>query len=472
MLFEHFKKRRYARASDDEHHTRPLDFSIAAEWRKIVRKHLYSKTRGKLGNRLNSHLYFQAYIPLIKTMHMTVTYNFDDFIEQCLLKLRSTEDEPTSRGFESVTEPWTQFRRTNAIIYHPNGVIPQNPLETPSDRFVFSESSYAEQLMGIFAGDQAGLLNHFSKHTCLFIGLSLEDETLRNVLMQSARSCVGNFHYYVRYLEPGESLDEETRHAITLANFKVYNLVTLFLDDDGIRAIGELIDIDKCKTEIFCDFANQHKIPVRYRFYITGPLGAGKSTTINQFRNLAVLDEWLEERPPLLAKDPDQLPDDKRKFADDWIAEQFGKKNQILRNKKEGIFIMDRGPLDPLSFTPDEKWSEKASHLLDKLCPDQAQWEVEDGRVILLLGDSRELALRMVITQRETYTAEKLKIMEARLVKAYGSDGVISIDTHGLTHAEVVRHVARIVHLDDYKPVCDLHKRLQYIQNGGLDEAK
>ena len=247
--------------------------------------------------------------------------------------------------------------------------------------------------------------------------------------------------------------------------------MTLFLDDDGIRAIGELIDIDKCKTDNFCDFAGQHNIPVQFRFYVTGPLGAGKSTTINQFRNLFVLDEWLEQRPPVLAKDPEQLTENEKKFADEWIAKQFGKKNQILRNKKEGIFIMDRGPLDPLSFTPDEEWSGKASHLLDELCPNKAQWEVEDGRVILLQGEGRELALRMVITQRKHYTAEKLKGMEAKLAKAYGSDGVISIDTHGLTPADVVRRVARIVHLDDYKPVCDLHKRLEEFKNGGMNAA-
>lgn len=471
MLFEHFKKLRYGQASVDEHHTRPLDFRIAAEWREIVRNHLFSNIEDTLGDHLDSHPYLKIYIPLIKRTHMTVTYNFDDFIEQSLLRSRSPEEEPTSRGFESVTDPWTQFRRPNAIIYHPNGVLPQNALETPSDRFVFSEASYAEQLMGIFSGDQAGLLNHFSKHTCLFIGLSLEDETLRNVLIRGARSSVGNFHYYIYYIGPGESLDEETCQAITLANFKVYNLVTLFLNDDEIRAIGELIDIDKCLTDTFCDFANQHNIPVRFRFYVTGPLGAGKSTTISQFRNLHVLDEWMEERPSVLAKDWNQLEATEKNDADKWVVKQFGMKNQILRNKREGIFIMDRGPLDPLSFTPDNEWSGKASYLLDELCPDQAQWEVEDGRVILLRGEGQELALRMVITHREDYTADKLKDMEARLMKAYGSDGVISFDTHGLTPSDVVRRVARIVHLDAYKPVCNLHKRLKHIQNGGLDAA-
>ncbi len=403
---------------------------------------------------------------------MTVTYNFDDFIEQSLSHKRSPEDESRSRGYESVTDPWTQFRRTTAIIYHPNGVVPQILLEIPSDRFVFSEASYAEQLMGIFAGDQAGLLNHFSKHTCLFVGMSLEDETLRSVLMQGARSCPGNFHYYINYLKPNETMDNNTRKAIILTNFKVYNLITLFLRNEEIRALGELINVDTCPSNQFCDFACEHGIPVQFRFYITGSLGVGKSTTINQFRNLNVLDEWLEQRPLLLAKDWEQLKGNAKTDADNWIIEQFRRKNDFLRDEKEGIFIINRGPLDPLSFTPDEELNSKASRILVELCPGKVSWKVENGRVILLQGDAQELELRMIITQRKGYTAEKLEKMEVKLGEVYGSDGVISFDTRGLIPADVARRVAEVIHLEDYKPVCNLHERLQHIQNGGLDATK
>jgi hypothetical protein len=471
MLFAHFKQRRYDGAPPDQHHTRLLDFRIAADWREIVRKHLYAGVKGDLSQSLSSHPYLKQYLPLVQRTHMTVTYNFDDILEQSLL-LSRVGGEMSSRGFESVTNPWTQFRRMTAIIYHPNGVVPQNVLETPSDRFVFSEASYAEQMMGIFAGDQAGLLNHFSKHTCLLIGISLEDETLRSVLMQGARSCPGNFHYYVHYLKQGEALDNEKRRAITMANFKVYNLVTLFLDDDGIRALVELIDVQALPENQFCDFACEHNIPVRFRFYITGPLGVGKSTCINYFRNLIVLDEWLEQRPPVLAKAWEQLTDEERESADQWIADQFRRKNDVLRNEKEGIFVLDRGPLDPLSFTQDDEWSAKASGILAAMCPGKATWKVEDGRVILLQGEARELALRMVITQREDYTADRLEKMETQLRMAYGSDGVISVDTRGLAPEDVARRVAEIIHLEICEPTCHLHNRLQDIQKDGINAAK
>ncbi len=122
-----------------------------------------------------------------------------------------------------------------------------------------------------------------------------------------------------------------------------------------------MINIEACPPDRFCDFASEHDIPVRFRFYITGPLGVGKSTTINHFRNLFVLDEWLEQRPLLLAKDWEKLTAPEKQEADQWILQQFYRKNSILRNEKEGIFVMDRGPLDPLSFTPEAEWRDKAS---------------------------------------------------------------------------------------------------------------
>lgn len=466
MLFEHFKKQRYDDALPEQHNTRALDYRIGADWRELIRKHLYANFAGNMSDSLDGHAYLKQYIPIIRQTHMTVTYNFDDFIEQSL-QLESGYDDAISRGFESVTNPWMQFRRTNAVIYHPNGVVPQNPLETPSDRFVFSEASYVKQLIGIFAGDQAGLISHLSKHTCLLIGLSLEDDTLRNALMQAAYSCPGNFHYYVHYLKPGEDLKKETRHAIMLANFKVYNLVTLFLNEEEIRALGEIIDTNRCSTTDFCDFAEQHNIRVRYRFYVTGALGVGKSTAINHFRNLVVLDEWLEQRLPILAKGWDELTDEEKNVADEWIINQFKRKNDILRNKREGIFVMDRGPLDPVAFTPDAEWRDKASRLLDTICPDKARWQVENGRVIFLQGEVSELALRMVITKRVDYTAEKLQNMEERLGKAYGIEGVTRFDTRGLMPSDVAFRVAEIIHLEPYTPTCNLHKRLETIKREG-----
>jgi hypothetical protein len=124
-----------------------------------------------------------------------------------------------------------------------------------------------------------------------------------------------------------------------------------------------------------------------------------------------------------------------------------------------------------LSFTPDTEWGKKAEQLLGAICPGHATWQVEAGRVILLEGDGTELALRMIITQRDDYTAEKLIKMAEHIKKAYGSDGVTRFDTRGLTPSDVVRRVAEIIHLEPYTNICDLHARLEDIKKGTVDAS-
>ncbi|MDX9972091.1 MAG: SIR2 family protein [FCB group bacterium] len=464
MLFEHFRKTRYTISSPERHHTRELEYEIARDWRSKVRERLYAGVDGQLGTKLDSHPYLNALLPLIRKTHMTITYNFDDFIEQSLLHTKDPS-ERSSRGYETVTNPWPQFRRQEAIIYHPNGMIPQNVLEAPSDHLVFSEASFAEQLMGILAGNQAGLQSHLSKHTCLLIGLSLDDETLRSALMHGARFCPGNFHYYVSYVDESNSLSESQRQTISRANFKVYNLITLFLTNEEINALAEMIDTGLDDKE-FSDFLDKQKIEKQFRFYVTGPMGVGKSTVINHFRNLRVLDEWVEERHKLLIKPWPELTNEEREDVDRWIMSQFRQKNDTLRKESSGIFMLDRGPLDPLAFAEEPERSPKAEKMLKAICGAEMNERVASGRVILLTGDCDDLALRLILSKREGYTSDKLKKMEKALKQVYGKDGVVCFDTRGLAPADVVRRVAEIVHLEDYDSdkLCDLHQRFEQIR--------
>ncbi|TWC77088.1 hypothetical protein FB593_11924 [Rhizobium sp. SJZ105] len=50
----------------------------------------------------------------------------------------------------------------------------------------------------------------------------------------------GNFHYYIQWREAGAARNRESERAISEANFEVYNLITLFLDDPEISALGRL----------------------------------------------------------------------------------------------------------------------------------------------------------------------------------------------------------------------------------------
>jgi len=463
MLYGHFRKKCYDAEDEKKYHTRPFDYRIAGNWLRIIRKHLYAGAPNNFKEALKTHPYLTTFLPLIRGCQLTVSYNFDDFIERALAETHTEKDE--SRGYEMVTNPWMQFRRKNAIIYHPNGVVPFEPMEMPSDRIIFSESSYAEQMIGISSGDNAGLLNHLSKNTCLLVGLSLADETLRSLLAQSARSNPGNYHYYISYAENGTPISKQHQYAVEQANFKVYNLRTLFLTQKEIVALVQLL---QCSDDDLRDLADHSpKIDLAYRFYITGALGAGKSTTINYFRNLVVYDEWLEPRIPELAKDWKTLTAGEEEKVSEWIADQFRLKNNHLRHKDIGIFFLDRGPLDPLGFTKAEEWPAKAERLLSNICSG-ANWKVVPGVVIFLSGDGWELSTRLALTDRADYTPEKLERMEEDLLVAYKFPKFMKIvDTRGMSAGEVTRRVAEIIHLESYN-ACNLHERLLDIKEGKI----
>jgi len=234
-------------------------------------------------------------------------------------------------------------------------------------------------------------------------------------------------------------------------------LITLFLDNEGIAALADLIN---CDNGDFTDFAAEHGVAVNYRFYLTGPLGVGKSTTINHMRNLSTYDEWLEQRIAILEKPWDELEDHEREEADNWILKQFELKNKRLRRGHQGICIIDRGPLDPLAFTAYDERQKKAKNLIGAYSPGKSGFEVMPGTLLFLKGDTKELQVRLTMSNREGYTSEKLDEMEKDLLEVYGENNVRVFDTTGLSAEQMVKKISEIIHLEEYREM-DMQGRLQ-----------
>ncbi len=470
LLIQHFKRKRAAGLPPEQANSKAFEYSTLEAWLRIFAKHLYADAPQNIEEfkeKVVKHAYFNTYLPIVRQTLMTVTYNFDNYIERALAATKNQATEKGTRGFETVTNPWTQFQRNNSVIYHPNGFFPPELMEVPVDKFVFSEASYAEQFARVFAGDHSSLINHFCKNTCLLIGLSLEDEMLRNLLILSSRASPGNYHYHVHFMGSDDLIEEAGREAMRRTNFNVYNLITLFLNEQEITALGELINEKNVLENELRDYGLTKGIGLAYHFYLTGPMGVGKSTTINNFRNLIVFDEWAEERLGVLAKPPKKLNAVEKEEVDAWIANQFRGKNDNLRHGGAGIFIVDRPPLDPLAFTPTSEQRAKALRLLETICPEGA-WKAQEGTVILLTGDPDELAIRLLLTGRSDHTADSLKRMQEAMNEIYTGTGVTTVDTHSLTIPEVTKRVAEIIHLHDYKPY-KLHERLEAFRDGEVE---
>jgi len=455
LLFQHFR-----RVESEKYNTRKaltLEFEnrTAAKWQRICAKHLYKDSRSSFSAAIGKHPYLSQLLPLIQRTALTITYNFDDFLERALREKKPATDK--SRGFETVTNPWMQFRRERGVVYHANGVIKSELMELPVDKFIFSESSFARQKFGA-GGDGSFLVNHFCKNTCLVIGASLEDESLRGTLVRSAETSPGNFHYCVYFLRRPSALASLDTNAIRSAHFKVFNMITLFLTDSEIGILARLIDTEQVNDDDLKDLARQAGVPLVYRYYLTGPVGVGKSTTARQLGNLSVLDEWLDPRPSVLAKPWDSLSKRERHRADTWILKQFRLKNDRLRHEKIGIFVVDRPPLDPLVFTPIRQRLAKAKALLNSLCAGQNR--VIDGVVMLLQADPTELSIRVLATGRDEYTRKKIDRMQDDLRKLYKGLGAFALDTRGMSVADVTKAIAEIIFFQSYEEFA-LHRRLQ-----------
>lgn len=437
---------------------------IHGEWRRIVQTALYRDTPKSVEELNAEHPYLAHLIPIIAESPMTVTYNFDDMVERLLQFSKNSRDNSYGRGFETVWDAALQQKRDTAVIYHPNGYLPSNLLEYPSENLVFSADSFADQLIESMAGHHASLLHHLARTTCVFVGLSLQDETLRHLLRQNARINPGQFHYYISWRKSGEPRNLEAEKLMKEANFEVYNLITLFLDDDEIASLGRLVTAGEADIR---HAAEEEGVELRYVYYLTGAIGAGKTTTLSYLGSLITFEEWTEPRNELLGKSWTELTAEERAEVDDWIQRQFVNKNIAMIEKAAGVIVVDRPPLDPLSFTDPANTASKAQKMIAAFRPGKAQRQVVPGQVIMLDGDAGEFEGRVIGRHKES-TAEVIANLQVNLRKIYPQTQ--DIDTSGSSIHYVVKSVAKIIHLGAYSPV-DLDKRLCEIADHGIVNA-
>ena len=456
MLFQHYRSKVLDTGGSVA--SAKLERQIQGEWRRIIQQCLYTPAVPCVADLGTSHPYLGSYLNIIAESSMTVNYNFDDTLQQLLLQ-RAASASDASRGFETVWNASLPSRPRSAILYHPNGYLPRNLLEYPSETLVLSEDSFADQLIESMSGHHASLVHHLAKTTCLLVGLSLQDATLRHLLRQGALANPGHYHFYVHWLSPGAARDPEAERAQTDANFEVYNLVTLFLDDPGLAALGRLLEMSEgdLRRE-----AEELGVGLRYFYYLTGAIGAGKTTCLAYLRSFKTYDEWVEQRPPDLGRSWRDLTPDERVRLDHWIIQQFNLKNAKLLDQRTGIHLVDRTPLDPLAFTEPADVPAKAAAISRGLSPGHSVRRAQAGHVIRLVGSPDDMESR-VIGRHKQSKAALIGEMQERLKVVFQSPDVSVVDTAGMSIPQVVKRVARIVLLEPHRAI-DLSELLETIR--------
>ena len=469
-LFEWYRSKNLATNSANHRDRLNKEKFIIADWRSIVVSCLYATVDPLVYNPQaikQSHPYLGAYEDIIRASPVTINYNFDQTL-QILLSDSISGLQPHAlhqRNFRTISRGRVRSRRTSPVIYHPNGFLAQNLMES-TDQIVFTEESFADQLLDMNQHKEDFLLHHFSNMTCLFIGISLNDANLKHLLRQNASVNPGQCHYYVCFDEDGV-LNTGAREAIRLANFQVYNLVTLFMGRQELAALGRLLST---QDDMLRQQAETLSVNLKYVFYMTGPMGVGKSTCLSHFYSATTLDEWTQERLPALAKDRNTLEPAERDAVDEWLRGEFYRKNWNLSEARFGVIVVDRPPLDPLAFTDIEDWRKKAQDLRKAIVRGKGRRSIQPGYVILLTGDPHELYAR-IIPQNKESSIKTLKEHQAFLEKIYEMKGVRRIDTRFLSVSEVVKRVSSIIHLQEYEEA-DLDDRLKHFADHGIAQGE
>lgn len=140
-----------------------------AVFSELIQKYLYNE------NNTSPLLMNLARVVQHKKVNEVITYNFDDLLEQNLVKLHLTD----SVDFTAISKD-AEIKGHNTLpIYHVHGIIPK---EGPVDTVVFSEEEYHKRYSTAYHWSNVEQLHALTRTHCFFVGLSMTDPNLRRLL--------------------------------------------------------------------------------------------------------------------------------------------------------------------------------------------------------------------------------------------------------------------------------------------------
>lgn len=463
ILFSRFRQYIESQPSFADIEASHREAVVGVRWRDLLREVLYEgvATPDEL---LVRHGYTEALAALAYSTPIVVTYNFDDLLEHALSK--SPRKPNGTVGYFPAWGSSFVVQENRPVVYHPNGYLPFYAIDRYSEQLILTEQSLSDQIIDSAMGSYSLLLDYYSKTTCLFLGFSLTDPALRSMLRQSVRRSPGTVHYYIRYCDG--YLPPKGERAETIdTNFDLFNMVTLYLNGEEIKALLELVA--QVDGDSFNDACVRAGMPTTYLHYITGPVSVGKTSIISRLQGIEIVDEWLKPRDPLIAKPSIDLTDEERTRVDKWILEQLRLKNARYEHAQLGLHVMDRAPLDAFAFPPYGEPQKKAQDLYDYACAGASgkPHHFCPGKLIILSGRPYDLLTRQVWRGRsgsEGYVADQ----QAALLAVYNAPNAgrtFHVDTTGLPVEVVIKKVLRVMHLEPYEQF-DFSLRLKHYLSG------
>lgn len=203
---------------------------------ELIQKYLYNE------NNTSPLLMNLARVVQHKKVNEVITYNFDDLLEQNLVKLNLTD----SVDFTAISKD-AEIKGHNTLpIYHVHGIIPK---EGPVDTVVFSEEEYHKRYSTAYHWSNVEQLHALTRTHCFFVGLSMTDPNLRRLLdaakeMNNSNGinhyaflqkknletyCISNVNNTCKYVHvSGSLIDKDKQKEIYDLNYSVID--SIFMD--------------------------------------------------------------------------------------------------------------------------------------------------------------------------------------------------------------------------------------------------
>ena len=399
-------------------------YYVNSTWKEKIRTCLYRDVRNlKLSNIAKKHTYLMPLAKLVCNARFAVTFNFDDIVDEAVI---ACAKEMALAKPEIIYHPKIETRMNAPVIYHINGALPRDRLRRGSENIVLTEDAFADILLSPNSQDAEFVINQFAIRTFVLLGISLNDNSLKNILRSSAKRNPANHHFIIFHEKKGQPRSAEERNDLFEVNLNVYNLISIFLTTLEIKAILEIVNEEKGD-----DFDRAISVlitkKVDRKYYLVGSIAAGKTSILDQLRCFTTHEEFSGRVPAEMYQDDKTLTARQQKKVDDYLYPQLIEKNSNMLRMNSGIRIMDRAYLDLFAFSKGDKAEihrkaiELRRHFEDWGKP------IEDGHVFLLKATKTSLEERLArrganrrIRGKVRFGTETLLEQETNFFKIYG----------------------------------------------------
>ncbi|UTD26624.1 SIR2 family protein [Bradyrhizobium sp. WD16] len=450
--------------SADNPSDRYHEYRVNSAWKQKIRECLYRDVGDKTFEEIaKKHPYLKGLANLVCKSGFTVTLNFDDIVDQAVTahveEILTAAPETDIANPEIIYHPKVETRKHAPVIYHINGSLPRDQPRRSSAHVVLTEDAFADVMLSPNSHNAEYVINQFAVRTFVLLGLSLNDNSLKNILRSSAKRNPANHHFIILHELDDNPRSAAVRSDIFEVNLHVYNLITIFLTT---AQHAQFIDVLNASSAAQFDemlLALGAQSTIHRKYYIVGSVASGKSSTVDALRCFTTFEEFSGRVPKEMYRDDTGLTQDEQKIVDNYLFPRLIEKNRNMMRPNSGVRVMDRAFLDLFAFSKNgDKIEIKRKALELKTRIEQYKKPFEDGHLFFLSASSDALEERLL--QRSSskeadgkfgFELETLKKQDKVLRQIYRIKDDQVLDTSHLTTGEVAKAIARKILLDDYE---------------------